>query len=146
VAISERLNPQDLKPYPGTKPPDDPVFKYLLQEGVFGNLPIYYAEISRKRVERFDPAFRPEQTEIGRSVVRRIMEDWQRGHFAVIWVYPKGDRFVSADDYLVLAAADAGEPDFLPCYVLGRPSDSAANNIQGPLDQAKMRKKLGIDA
>jgi hypothetical protein len=139
-------------PHPGQpevntdwKPPTDPVFQYLLQEALIGTLEVFFAAVPLLRVKRYSPQFRPENSSEGREVIAQITAEWRRGEFKKLWVYPKGDLFVSADDYFTLAAAEAGEPDFLPCWVLGRPRTDITKDIQGPIDQKALRKMFELD-
>lgn len=125
-------------------PPDDPVFQYLLQEALYGHLPIFFAAVSLPRVRRYAPDFRPERTEEGPAVVQQIINRWRKGDTPYCWVYPKGELFILSDDYFTLAAAELGQPDFIPCWVLGHPSPDGAKDIQGPMKQMDMRKMLGM--
>lgn len=136
--------PDAPKVEPAWEPPADPVFQYLVQQGLFGTLNIWYAAISPARLVRFDPVFRPERTPEGEAVVADIMARWRAGDVARMCVYPKGDTFIVADDYFTLAAIEQGQPDRVPCWVLGEPGPDAAHNIQGPLDQLKMRRLFGV--
>lgn len=129
---------------PDWKPPSDPVFQYLMQEALLGTIPVYFAAVPRARVLRYDPTFRPENTPNGEKVVQSIMDAWRQNKFQKIWVYPKGDVFVCSDDYFTIAAAERGKPDFLPCWILGRPSQTAAKDIQGPINQDGLRKMFGL--
>ncbi len=61
-----------------------------------------------------------------------------------MWVYPKGDLFVVADDYFALAAAERGQPDFVPCWVLGEIKNGKAEQVQGPIEKASVRKMLRL--
>ena len=140
------------KPTPGEpeadsewKPPTDPVFLYLLQEAMFGSLQVFYATVPTPRVKRFNPGFRPERTPSGEAVVDAIFQDWKKGDFKTMWVYPKGDLFIASDDYFTLAAVDRGEPDFVPCWVLGKPDHAIVRNVQGPMEQESIRKMLGVE-
>lgn len=126
-------------------PPIDPVFQYLLQEALFGNLPVYFAAVPLGRVLRFEPTFRPEGGPNGEMIVAAIMQNCREGQFKQLWVYPKGDTFIASDDYFTLAAAERGQPDFVPCWVLGIPSPAAAKDVQGPIEQKALRKMFGFD-
>lgn len=138
------VRPDQLTVNPDWKPPSDPVFRHLLEEATSGAIPVYFAAIPPARILRYQAAFRPELTKDGDKVVRAIMDEWRQGGFLPIWVYPKGDLFVASDDYFTLAAAERGEPDFLPCWVLGRPSDTIAKDVQGPITPEGVRKMLGL--
>jgi hypothetical protein len=126
------------------RPPRDPIFGYLLEQACLGALPVYFAAVPTARVVRHDPAFRPERSPDGEKVVQRLMADWREGKFHNLWVYPRGDLFVCSDDYFTLAAAERGQPDYLPCWVLGRPDTAIAKDIQGPIDPVALNRMLGI--
>lgn len=137
--------PDDPKTNPDWEPPVDPVYQYLLQEALFGWVPVYYAAIPLSRLRRFVPSFRPETTKNGEAVVAAIMERWRAGEFARMWVYPKGDLFIVSDDYFTLAAAEHGQPDLCPCWVLDEiKNDGKAEQVQGPISQVRVREMLGL--
>lgn len=129
---------------PAWKPPDDPLFVSLLERAIEDNVLVYFAAVPLARVVRYDPAFRPERTENGDAVVQAIMNDWRSGNFQKVWVYPSGDSFIVSDDYFTLAAAERGQPDFLPCWILGRPPEGTVQNLQGPISSTEVRKLLGV--
>jgi hypothetical protein len=131
---------------PSWKPPTDPVFQYLWQEAMFGQLPVFFAAIPLPRVVPFDPTFRPECTADGQKVILSLMHDWKNGNFHNVWVYPRGDLFVAADDYFTLAAAKRGQPDFLPCLVLGTPALESVKDLQGPVDQDQLRAMFELNS
>jgi hypothetical protein len=130
---------------PSWKPPTDPVFQCLWQEAMFGQLPDFFAAVPLSRVVPFDPTFHPERTGDGERVVQALMQDWRNGKFQNVWVYPKGELFVASDDYFTLAAAERGQPDFLPCWVLGAPAPGSAKDVQGPVAQKKLRALFGLN-
>ena len=105
---------------------------------------VYFAAIPLTRIVRFAPTFRPENTKGGDAVVQSIMQQWQAGEFSKMWVYPRGDQFVVADDYFTLAAAERGQPDLVPCWVLGTIQNKSAEQVQGPIDQGAVAKILGM--
>jgi hypothetical protein len=121
------------------------VFQYLLQEALYGKLPVYFAAVKLARIRRFDPVFRPEKTRDGPEVVSQIMDQWRAGNFGRMWVYPKGKLFIVSDDYFTLAAAEKGQPDFVPCWVLGPVDAEGAADIQGPIKQDSLRKMMGVE-
>lgn len=125
-------------------PPTDLVFRHLMQEAALSAVPVYYAGIPLTRLKRFAPTFRPENTKDGDKAVAAIMAQWRAGQVARMWVYPKGQLFIVSDDYFTLAAGEKGEPDYMPCWVLGAVPDGAAKNVQGPIDQKEIRKMLGL--
>lgn len=140
----ERKNEGGPEVNPDWVPPSDQVFQYLMREAALGSVPVYYAEIPLTRLKRFAPTFHPEKTKDGEKVVTAIMADWRAGQFARMWVYPKGELFIVSDDYFTLAAGESGDPDYMPCWVLGMAPKGAAKNVQGPIDQKEIRKMLGL--
>ena len=140
--MSSSENTGKLSINPQWVPPDDPVFQHLLQEAVDGRLPVYFAAVPLSRLRRHSPSFHPELTHGGSDVVSQIMARWHAGDFAKIWVYPAGQQFVVADDYFVLAAAEKGQPDFLPCWILGNVPEGYAKDVQGPIPVDWVRKTL----
>lgn len=126
------------------KPPDDPLFAYLLDETIAGRVPVYFASIPLKIIRPFAPDFHPETHPIGKEMVEAITADWREGHFHFMWVYPKGGHFVMSDDYLTFASAVQGQPDFMPCWVLGDPRLPGVKDIQGPIRHEDVRKLLGL--
>jgi hypothetical protein len=136
--------PTDPKVNPEWKPPHDPVFEYLLQEALFGALDVHFAGVRLPRVRRFASDFRPERTRGGDQVVAQIMAQWRAGNMSKLWVYPKGDLFIASDDYFTLAAAEAGQPDWLPCWVLGPFRRDHVRDVQGPIDRASLREMFGV--
>jgi hypothetical protein len=61
-----------------------------------------------------------------------------------MWVYPKGDIFIVSDDYFTLAAAERGQPDLVPCWVLGKITRGNAEQVQGAIGQDVIRRMLGL--
>jgi hypothetical protein len=49
-----------------------------------------------------------------------------------------------SDDYIVLFAALNGLPDYVPCWVLGKPEGDFAPDIQGPVASTDVAQLLGI--
>jgi hypothetical protein len=129
---------------PNWEPPNDPVFTHLLEEAVLGSVPVYFAALPTTSVVRFQPTFHPEHAKNGDAVVNAIMDEWRRGNFRPIWVYPKGNLFIASDDYFTLAATERGKPDFVPCWVLGLPSKTIAKDIKGPIAPKDVRKMLAL--
>ena len=144
MLFNRRRKPGEPEVNPEWKPPGDPVFQYLMEQALFGAVPVYYAAIPFARLKRFAPTFRPENTEHGREVVAAIMARWRAGDMAKMWVYPKGQLFIVSDDYFTLAAAEKGQPEYLPCWVLGAVPNGAAKDVQGPMDQKPLREMFGL--
>jgi hypothetical protein len=73
-----------------------------------------------------------------------MKRDWQAGNFSKLWVYPDGSTYVMSDDYITFYAAQEGQPDFLPCFILGETEDSRIEDLQGPIQVSDVRKALGF--
>src|SRR5665213_2755357 len=132
--FKRKFKPSELKANPDWQPPDDLVFQYLLQEAATGGVPVYFAAVPLASLVRFAPTFAPEKTEDGEAPVLQIMQQWREGKTTNMWVYPRGDMFVVADDYFTLAAAERGKPDFVPCWVLGEVKNKSAEQVQRPME------------
>jgi hypothetical protein len=127
-------------------PPPDPIFQHLLSEAsITGGIAVYGIVVSPARLVPFDPMFRPETTADGQAVVKAIMANWQSGKPVQPWVYPRGDVFVVADDYLALAAIKAGRPETVACQCLGEPNAELVYSATGPLPLAWVRGALNIN-
>jgi hypothetical protein len=125
------------------RPPDDPVFSYLLEDAVKGRIPVYYAAVPLELVRPFAPDFHPEEHPIGKQAMQAIFDNWQSGKFIPMWVYPRNDNFIMSDDYITYAAALKGQPDYVPCWVLGDPKLPGVKDIQGPIKTEDILKILG---
>lgn len=115
-------------------PPDDPVFQYLMQQAVYGFIPVYGAIIEPNRFRRFDPAFRPELEPTGDAAVQDIMRRWNAGEKFQMWVYPDENDLVVSDDYLTLAAIERGKPQTVAVQIIGTPYGKGIIDTTGPLE------------
>jgi hypothetical protein len=70
-------------------PPQDPVFLYLLEQAVYGHVPVFGVVMSPSRLQRFDSTFNPENTPGGAAMVSQIMKRWNMGEPFQMWVYPR---------------------------------------------------------
>ncbi len=61
-----------------------------------------------------------------------MIEEWSNGQVQKLFVYQRGKWFVVSDDYIVLFAALNGLPDYVPCWVLGKPEGDLVRDVQGP--------------
>jgi len=137
----EELEQMDFKTF---KPPDDPVYQYLLEEAVTGRVPIYFAAVPLALITPFAPDFHPEKSPEGEHIVQAVMTEWRAGNFRNLWVYPHEDHFIMADDYFTYVAALKGQPDFVPCWVLGYPALPGVKQVQGPIKVEDVRRLLDL--
>ena len=140
----ETKSPAELHGLKGLQPLRDPVFSHLLERAVQGGVAVYYGEVPREKIRRFDTGYDPRSHPVGRAAVTQLMEAWQRGKFSPVWVYEEGDGFVLSDDYICWAGAAEGQPDLLPCWILGMPTLAGIKDLQGPIAGAEVPKMLGF--
>jgi hypothetical protein len=137
-------SPDEIDALLGLRPLRDHVYGYLLERAAIGALPLYFAAIPRALIRPFDTEYDPSKHPIGEAAIEQTMADWRAGIFHYAWVYPSDDSYVLSDDYIPWAAAQRGQPDFLPCWVLGHPSAAGAVDIQGPIEPSRVRELLGL--
>jgi hypothetical protein len=139
-----RVSVDEIDALLGLRPLRDEILGYLLQRAVDGLLPVYAAALPRTLIRPFDPEYNPEKHPLGLAAVEQTMAEWRAGQVPHVWVYPSVDAYVLSDDYIPWAAALRGQPDFMPCWVLGYPSVPGTGEVQGPIDQESVRKLLGF--
>lgn len=142
--MEHRIPTRDIHTLPELTPPEDPMFVDLLEQALKGKGAVYFAAVSMSRVRPFSPTFDVEQHPIGRAAVDDIVRRWVAGQFTNSWVYQSGEEFVLSDDYVVLAAARRGQPDYMPCWVLGRPTGEGVKDVQGPISVDDLQRLLGL--
>jgi hypothetical protein len=59
-------------------------------------------------------------------------------------VYPKEEHFILSDDYISYFTCIEGQPDYVACYVLGKPVHPDVRDVQGPLHPDCVRELLGF--
>lgn len=82
---------------------------------------------------------------MGRQTITQVFGAWSNGQFQNLFVYQRGKSFVVSDDYIPLFAALRGRPDYVPCWVFGRPDSDVARDVQGPIVQDDVLKTLGLE-
>jgi len=137
-------NVSEIHEMPGLTPPKDAMFTYLFSKAAEGNLPVYFAAVPRSLVRPFFAEYDPRRHPIGRQAVDAKKKDWLAGKSSNMWVYPDGSTYVMSDDYITFFAAEEGQPDFLPCFILGETEDSRIKDIQGPIQVSDVRKAFGV--
>jgi hypothetical protein len=139
-----RVSVDEIDALLGLRPLRDDILGYLLQRALDGQVPVYFAAVLRTLIRPFDAEYDPAKHPVGAAAIEQAMAEWQAGMFPHVWVYPSEDAYVLSDDYIPWAAATRGQPDFLPCWVLGYPSVPGTVDIQGPVDPLKVRQLLGF--
>lgn len=146
----KRVTIKELKELPeGTvshslKPPDDPVYGYLLEEAAKGRVPVFFAAVPLNLIRPYAPEFHPENVPGGKQALEALVAHSQGGKLQYIWVYLRQEHFVMSDDYFTFAAALKLQPDFLHCMVLGHPNVPGVKDIQGPIRYEDVRELLGL--
>jgi hypothetical protein len=127
---------------PGLQPLKDEVFLYLLEQALSGKLFVYFAAVPFNLIEPFDKEYNPKLHPIGAAAIKTTMDLWLNNQFTNCWVYPKNNKFILSDDYIPYFAAIEGQPDYLPCFVLGDPNIEGVVDIKGPLTVDSIKKHL----
>jgi hypothetical protein len=143
--FSKTIKIKDIKTLPGLQPRKDEVFLYLLEEALLEKIQVYYAAVPLGLIKPFDETYDPRLHPIGAEAIKQTIELWTNGKFSYCWVYPKADKFILSDDYIVYFAAIEGQPDYLPCFILGNPHFEGVENIQGPISIETLKGYLGFD-
>ena len=139
-----RMPPDQLHSHPELTPVADPHFDDLLDQALKGTLPVYFAAVPLAAIVPFDKNYLPNKHPAFEAGVVQVMRQWQEGQFRQVCVYQAGQEFVLSDDYLTYEAALRGQPDFVPCWVLGRPEHDGVCDVQGPLDIPSVKRVLGF--
>lgn len=84
----------------------------------------------------YDPLANP----VGRAAVDEAFKRAVAGQRSAVWVYEDARGFVLSDDYIPWAAVKRGQPDYVPCWVLGKPRHQEVKLMQGPVN---VREALG---
>ncbi len=140
----EKMDPREIAGLVGLQPLSDPVFNHLLESALAGRVDVYFAAVPRSAIRPFDPDYEPQRHAVGVAAIEEVMKRWRAGAFPFSWVYQKGHEFILSDDYINWEAAKLGAPDFLPCWVLGRPDLEGVVDIQGSMDEASVRSAIGL--
>jgi hypothetical protein len=124
--------------------PKDLVMIYLMSRASTGHLPVYFAAVPLDIIRPFSSEYDPRRHPVGRQAVDDKKQEWLSGHFPTMWVYPDQSAYVMSDDYITFCAAQEGQPDFVPCFILGDFEDTRVKDRQGPIEIADVRKALGF--
>ena len=130
---------------PDLMPKPDDTYIHLFGEAMEGRVPVYFATVPLALCVPFDLDYRPDLHRIGGQAIEAAIEDGKNQKFYYMVVYPHGKWFVVADDYIPLFAALRGRPDYVPCWILGKPDNDQLKDVQGPIAVADLRKIFGLD-
>ena len=133
------IDPRQVKIDPELAPRLDPMWFELADKAMKGTLPVYFAAVPLVLCIPFDLDYRPDLHPIGAAFIDNTIDAWKRNEFEHVIAYPRGTWFVISDDYITLFAALQGRPDYLPCWVLGKPDNDLIRHLRGPiaLEQVK---------
>jgi hypothetical protein len=134
----------DIHSLPELTPKHDERFSALLQGAVSGDVPVYFAAVPLALCVPFDLDYRPDLHPVGAKAIGQMTEEWSNGQVQKLFVYQRGKWFVVSDDYIVLFAALNGLPDYVPCWVLGKPEGDLVRDVQGPIASNDVARMLGI--
>jgi hypothetical protein len=129
---------------PGLTPLRDQRLMELLAGAVAGKVPLYFAAVPLGLCVPFDLDYRPDRHPVGEAAIREACEQANAGAFPKMFAYQRGAWFIISDDYIPLFAAVAGLPDYVPCWVLGKPDSELVKDVQGPIDPASVKNLLGL--
>ena len=126
------------------KPPIDPTFNKLIELAAAGDLYVYFAAIPPAKIRPYSNEFVFREQPHGEEIVNSILKQVLAGEMDPprIWVYESGDGFIMSDDYASYESFLIGKPDAVGCYVLGKPTLSCAQSVQGPINA---RQALGLE-
>lgn len=128
---------------PDLVPKRDDTFVRLLVEAVGGKVPVYLAAVPLVVCVPFDLDYRPDLHPVGEAAILSVLEEVNQR--AAMIAYPRGKWFVIADDYIHLFAALRGRPDYVMCWILGKPDNELIRDVQGPIALADVPKALGLE-
>ena len=127
------MNASEVYAIPGLTPKVDPRFDELMAEALKGLIPIYFGAVPLGLCVPFDLDYRPDQHPVGAEAIRQSLEQGKSGNFQKIIVYQRGAWFVVADDYIPLFGCLSGMPDYVPCWIMGKPDSALVKDVQGPI-------------
>jgi len=137
---------EHLHNHPDLTPPHDAVLDYLLERALEGNVQVYFAAIPLGLVKPFSDQYDPRRHALWPQLFASVQERWKNQQFQKMLVYPKKDVFIMSDDYITYFACMAGNPEYVPCWVLGPCTHPDARDVQGPMSTEGLREAiLGSD-
>jgi hypothetical protein len=139
-----RMKVSDLKIDLSLQPKPDPEWTRLAKAALQGELPVYFAAVPLILCVPFDLEYRPDLHPVGKQAIQRFVEAAKMGEPNSLVVYPRGKWFVISDHYIDLFAALVGRPDFLPCFILGKPDNDMILDLHGPIAVQDVPKSFGL--
>jgi hypothetical protein len=140
--VNQAMKPSDLHTLPNLTPKHDERFSELLKGAVSGDVAVYFAAVPLAICVPFDLDYQPELHPVGEQAITQMVDACNNGQFQKLIVYQRGKWFVVSDDYIGLFAALRGKPDYLPCWVLGKPDNALVLDVQGPISSEDVLKLL----
>lgn len=138
-----QIPPSNIHSVPELTPKRDERFLQLLQSAVGGKLPVFYGAVPLPLCVPFDLDYRPDLHPAGAGAIKQVIKDWEDNHLHHMFVYPRGRWLVVPDDYVTLFAALSGLPDYVPCWILGKPDNELIKDLQGPIAPDEIPRLLG---
>jgi hypothetical protein len=136
---------KDLHVHPDLDPKRDDHLLELMRDALVGAVPLYHAAIPLSVVVPFDSDYDPSRHPAGEAAIKQTCSEWAEGRFSHLVVYQRGPWFIVADDYIPLFAAIRGQPDCVPCWVLGKPKGDLPRDVQGPIRKDEAKRCLGME-
>lgn len=133
MSYRAKVKVSDIHSLPDLTPKHDDRFSALFKGAVSGEVPIYFAAVPLAICVPFDLDYRPDLHRLGGQVITQVFDAWSNGQFQSLIVYQRGKWFVVSDDYIPLFATLRGRPDYVPCWVLGKPDSDLVRDVQGPI-------------
>jgi hypothetical protein len=118
----------------------------LLQGAISGAVSVFFAAVPLALCVPFDLDYRPDLHPVGAKAISDATEAGSKGQFQNLFVYQRGKWFIVSDDYIILFAALNGLPDYVPCWVLGRPEGDLVRDVQGPIAPSEVTRLLGFSS
>ncbi len=139
-----RIRTSEIHTLPELTPKSDERLTALLEAAIAGEVPVYFAAVPLALCVPFDLDYRPDEHPVGAQAITETTEAGKNGQFQTMFAYPRGRWFVIPDDYIPLFAALNGLPDYVPCWVLGKPENDLVRDVQGPINPSELPKLLGL--
>jgi hypothetical protein len=138
----ERIPVKNLRPHTEVTPPHDAVLDYPLERALEGNVPVYFAAIPLGLIRPFSDQYDPRQHKLWPQLFESVRVRWEKEQFQKMLVYPRKNVFIMSDDYITYYACVAGNPEAVPCWVLGAVHASRCSPSAGTMSTEGLREAL----